>query len=333
MNTRRPFSLSISIPPRSSSLRGTHAWPVTPNLSNESWIEDESPTTPEFWTSPEIKRQSSIELFSPPASPGLHQHVSFTDFHPEVFPLFPDLELFGYPPTPSLTFTNSTLDVIEALEDSIAYFPVTKLMHDTPCIVHVRTLLGRSDGHLSKSPPQSLPLLNHNTPSFRPNTQHKRRVTFSTCTTDTSDSWSTYSQTPQTDNSRVIYQPYQNEPPNLAALQALRRIFPNSTRSTSALYAYILAYIFITDLQPFNDRSSIKAASILGISLGQLATHDRLGDGQVSASPLTRLEKGLILCIRGLVQTMRESPVGAECLDAFLRSLVEVVRACEISAQ
>lgn len=307
--------------------------PITPDPSNESWIEDESPTTPEFWTSPQAKRRSDIELFSPPASPGQHQRAPSNDFNHEVFPLFPDLEPFGHPTTPPLTFPNSTIDVIEALEDSITYFPATQLLHDSPCIVCVRTLLGRSDRHLSKSPfPESLPRLNHDMRSFRPSTQRKRRVTFSTCTSDTSDSWSAYSQTPQVEIPRATYQHCQNEPPNPAALQALRRIFPNSTHSASALYAHILAYIFIIDLQPYNDKSSIKAAGILGISLGDLATRNTFGVRQVSASPLTRLEKGLMLRIRGLVQTMRESPVGAECLDAFLRSLVEVVRACEISA-
>jgi hypothetical protein len=178
--------------------------------------------------------------------------------------------------------------------------------------------------------------------------QKRRRVTFS------SSIPARFISSPSSvPNSRIIHAPpnscsfSQVAPPHPPALQALRRVFPSASRSISTLYAYIIAYIFTCSLQPsleisafanLYDSSSLhkspsnvssKAANMLGISFAPPAPTSEettLFSGRVS-----RLAEQLKVCICRLVQVMRNAPDGADYLDAeFLRSLVEVVRGCEI---
>jgi hypothetical protein len=328
--------------------------PMTPDYSNRSWIQDGSPTTAELWETHHVpplpKRRLDMEMFSPPASPTQYHHrrSPSSDLSPGVFPFSPDLEEFEHQKTAPILLPDSTLDVFTTLEDSVSCFPDTTLMHDTPCVARVRALLDQSDSHLSqKPPPQLLPPFNPDAQHHRASAQHRRRVTFSVSTPRRHDLWSMYPANPRLEDPRESFRSPQAEPAQPAALQALRRIFPGCGRSASALYAYILAYIFVSDLQSHHDTEAFaelydyqrfssnvppKAAGVLGIYIAEPVTRNSFGD-VLDASRITRLEEGLEVCICRLVQVMRDAPDRADYLDAeFLRSLVEVVRACEMPA-
>jgi hypothetical protein len=371
---KRLSGLSITIPPRSSSLTGTHPVPMTPDYSNRSWMDlDESPTTPESWerhhfscelgTSPICgfrpappARRLEMENLSPPASPSRYQHrrLDSRDPSPRILPFSLESHRSESSKAASKLTPFSTTDTLTALEDSASDFPNNTLTHNTPCILGVRHFLQKSNPRHSKGHnPELLPPLDFDSDSqYSPqrNEQQWRRVTCGSSIPAKFGSWP--SALPSSRNAYAARDSCAFAPvatPHPTALQALRRVFPEASRSISTLYAYIIAYIFTCSLQPsvevsafanLYDNSSLrkspsivsfKAVNMLGISFtppAPIYEGTSLFSGRVS-----RLAEQLKVCICRLVQVMRNAPDGAEYLDAeFLRSLVEVVRGCEMQS-
>lgn len=279
--------------------------------------------------------------------------------------------------------TSSVMDVVDAIEGAVNGFPSTMLLLDAPCIGQIRTHLRQCPAisethspHLSPFPTPAerrfhrsplrgsrshrdlrQPSVDHLqarplTPvsrTFPPLGKLDTTVGGSPPTKRLSSplrSPTSLSLESRTSSADCAIKPC----PAPHNLQALRTIFPKTSDfMRSALYAHILAYIFLTSLSHpasaqhqsqsasfslFTTTTSIpsKAASTLGIPTG-------------TKMPLTKanvhingLEEQVVTCIRKLVGGMEgkvgwsmEGDARGRFLDrVFLRALVEVVKGCEI---
>lgn len=319
--------------------------PISPDYNNQSWIHDDSPTASELWETHHVPPlpTTRFDIESPPLSPSLYSdsRSSHNESSPGLFPFSPVPKDFDRVANVPIWKQNSSLNVATSLEDSIHYFldPANKkldtLMHNSPTISRIRAILSRSAGQLSAN--TSLPPFSPDPQSNCRGDKRRRRITFSS----TSSHGPNPTKPPLNDAQKL---PFPNEP---VALRALRRIFPRSKDTISALYAYIISYIYVSSLQPcpdtkaftelqnrsFPHRSSsisTKAANILGISGVEHMSCNTFGKVYDDETRVRRLLERLEICICRLVQVMRDAPDEAEYLDAeFLRSLVEVVRGCE----
>ena len=365
---RRLSGVSVKVPPRSSSLMGTHPVPINPDFSNRSWMNlDEAPNTPEFWEryhmAGELEisptdgfqpappaRRLEMEMLSPPTSPNQYQYhcPDSGEVSPGIFPFSPESHGSGGCQTASKLAPHSTADILAALEDSASDFPNTTLMHDTPCVLSLRDLLQKSTFSHSQTPTrQLLPPFDYDAQYFlQNNDQQKRRVTFSSSKPARFISSPPYLPKPRTTNAAPNPCPFTQQvvPPDPPAFQALRRIFPSASRSISTLYAYIIAYIFTCSLQPGVETSAFASlyensslhrppstASSKAANMLGISFAPTPEENNIFPYRALMLAEELKVCICRLVQVMRNAPDGTEYLDAeFLRSLVEVVRAYEI---
>ncbi|RDW61304.1 hypothetical protein BP5796_11196 [Coleophoma crateriformis] len=280
--------------------------------------------------------------------------------------------------------TSSVMNIVDAIEGAVNGFPSTMLLLDAPCLGQIRTHLRQCPAvsethspHLSPFPTPAerrfhrSPLRGSRShrklrqPSLdrlqtRPLTPVSRtfppldRIDTSVGGSPPIKRLSSPLRSPtflslesRTSSSETGTTKSSPAPHNL---QPLRTIFPKTSDfMRSALYAHILAYIFLTSLshpasaQQQSQNPSVpiytstisipsKAASTLGIPTG---TKLSLINTNIH---IQKLEEQVVTCIRKLVGGMEgkvgwsmEGDARGRFLDrVFLRALVEVVKGCEM---
>ncbi|QSZ32312.1 hypothetical protein DSL72_001886 [Monilinia vaccinii-corymbosi] len=183
-------------------------------------------------------------------------------------------------PIPTPASPDTILDIVADIEECTSNFPTKMLLADTPCISSIRSHLKATSTATStstsrtgafKSQQSSAPSSNKTLNSICPIGLNHRKRPQTICLSPTQESHSFTSQILTTPPSTPPYSPNQSisstlppKKPNgssilptfayqLAAanLQPLHTIFPiSSDFIRSALYAHILAYVFILDLPP-----------------------------------------------------------------------------------
>lgn len=277
-------ALSVKVPPRSSSL-DSQPWPFTAALPNirTTWTSfvDSPPNTPADGnnSAPSQKpsfsmkfqqmlprRRIDLAMSSPPESPEFATLET-----PEISPRSTQSHAlteevlqsrkFDTPAWPlrnESTLSDSTAEILTSLEGWTANFPSEMLLPESSCIAAIRSRLSntRSQTASYHRPSRPLlspsPILDFNAP---PHTRSLRRRK----TTDLSRHRRPIESAPPMPSIPIKVQT--NHAISSTDLQPLHNIFPNSSKAMRAsLYAYILAYIFVTSsltssLQPFSSVS------------------------------------------------------------------------------
>ncbi|KAL3419951.1 hypothetical protein PVAG01_08450 [Phlyctema vagabunda] len=353
-------------------------------LSDDDDLSPRYPSSERMGRSPAPRRQPDLAMASPPISPEFSPTsatTSSTTSRPEPLPELkrPISFLSHRVRSKSPQTASSTIfDVVEALNRSVSGFPSTMLLLDAPCIALIRKHIRQFPSDIDPASPLLSPFptpaerrynrspLRHNNRTrerkavlsyvpARPRSPSNHRLprldtnmnfistNFASPLPSPVDSSEYRPSTSSTLSSNATSKtPSHN-------LQPLRTIFPKTSDfMRSALYAYILAYIFINSLsQPTSPhhlqlssasiRSKVpsKAASTLGIPTGT-PLPNAAADG--FSTLVSKIEDGVSACIRKLVGGMEgrvgwsvEQGDGGRFLDrVFLRALVEVVKGCEL---
>ncbi|ESZ93199.1 hypothetical protein SBOR_6431 [Sclerotinia borealis F-4128] len=385
VNNKQSPRLSITIPGRSSSAtRSKHS-----DFSALRKLTSRSP----------IKTSliGDLAMSSPPASP--EEPAS------NKFPNNNQQKAAGSPvdPSPTPASPDTILDIVAAIDECTSNFPTKMLLADTPCISSIRSHLkatsttsaSKSSSHHLIPPPPPPPTTNFN--QTRPKGLNRRNRPQKICLSPTTKTRSLTSQIPTTPPSTPPFSPDfslssfpsstnppttfkpSNQPSILptfayqlaaANLQPLHTIFPiSSDFLRSALYAHILAYIFLQSLPSTHGNphaahlpshahinhhaashslrkqrsvpqsfSSYHSTSIVGIpakAASTLGLSSSTSTRRYPGAPTQnkRIELNLRSCIGKLLKGMEgrvDAQVGkAEVEGWVLRSLIEVVRGCE----
>ncbi|APA15941.1 hypothetical protein sscle_15g107110 [Sclerotinia sclerotiorum 1980 UF-70] len=261
VNHKQSPRLSITIPPRSTSIA--------------KFKQSDSSALRKLTSRSPIKTSlmDDLAMSSPPTSP----EPTYKKFpiNQEKFIHSPiNLSPTEFSPTPASPDT--ILDIVAAIEESTSNFPSKMLLVDTPYISSIRSHLkatsNTESSQKSTPPPPPPPTATFN--QIRPKGLNRRNRPQTICLSPTSKSKSSNSQIPTTPPSTPPFSPdfsHSSFPSKnksnttkstnksslptfsyqLAAanLQPLHAIFPiSSDFLRSALYAHILAYIFLQSL-------------------------------------------------------------------------------------
>ncbi|CAD6448898.1 f443e6e4-cae2-4cc2-88ff-16b21717a4b9 [Sclerotinia trifoliorum] len=268
VNHKQSPRLSITIPPRSTSIA--------------KFKQSDSSALRKLTSRSPIKTSlvDDLAMSSPPTSPEpTYQKVTMNQGNVLHSPI--DLSPTEFSPTPASPDT--ILDIVAAIEESTSNFPSKMLLVDTPCISSIRSHLKATSVTNVKSTPPPPPPSTTTFNQFRPKGLNRRNRPQTICLSPTSKSKSSNSQIPTTPPSTPPFSPdfsissfpsknksnatkSTNKSSTLptfsyqlaaANLQPLHAIFPiSSDFLRSALYAHILAYIFLQSLPSTDPTSS-----------------------------------------------------------------------------
>ncbi|KAJ8060761.1 hypothetical protein OCU04_011065 [Sclerotinia nivalis] len=300
VNHKQSPRLSITIPTRSTSIaKFKHS-----NSSALRKLTSRSPL--------KTSLTDDLAMSSPPTSPEEPAYKKFPINNQEKVIHSPiDLSPTEFSPTPASPDT--ILDIVAAIEESTSNFPSKMLLVDTPCISSIRSHLKATSATNIESSQKSPPPPPPSTTAFnqiRPKGLNRRNRPQTICLSPTSKSKSFNSQIPTTPPSTPPFSPdfslssfpsknksNTTKPTNkssilptfsyqLAAanLQPLHAIFPiSSDFLRSALYAHILAFIFLQSLPSSTDPSS--SSSQLHKTTSNSTTHPPCFKKQPSYNP------------------------------------------------
>ncbi|KAE8443689.1 hypothetical protein EG329_001461 [Mollisiaceae sp. DMI_Dod_QoI] len=391
VNLNHPSNLSLRIPKRSSSLMGTslpenNFWdtfgtpPITPA---GPWDGDLKmfPKTPSLDHNINLQLPNRLDptMPSPPLSPHgsptvLASAMTGSSTKADALHLYPLDYDEQWPLPPSNSSPPLLADIIGSLEALTIGFPSSILLPDSPCISVIRSqnmypcsppamdqcttssaTLKSPFGHEFPRPPSYQPAGDPKTTNFPP---HQKD--FSSSTTNSLLPPYHHVQTMQPSSLPISAAPTCLYLPDLSSLQ---RIFPQTSDfMRSALYAHIVAHIFVTSLSPpmkklqpsclsgrrrdtphwTSSPLSLKAASVLGIPHQDSDPTGDSAEKQLQFKVrIQALQQTLRKCIYYLISVM-DSTLGIEDtteLDdsgpgfsngkLFIRTLEEVVRNCE----
>ncbi|KUJ13657.1 uncharacterized protein LY89DRAFT_671955 [Mollisia scopiformis] len=387
VNPNHPSDLSLRIPTRSSSLMGTsmpenNFWatlgtpPITPS---GPWNHHAQMASDVHETNTNTlvlsKRRLDLSLPSPPQSPHRSPAMRSADTTEPAKMRenthFSTHNLGDQWPLSDPNMSQPLLtDIIGSLEALTSSFPSAIILPDSPCITAIRTRNIQSTSppmitvrtSLLKSPfGQDFP----RPPSYQPTGQPRSQNTSShrrDFSSSTAGSLPPYRSSPSKRSSSlpISTSPSCLYPPDLSPLH---RIFPTTSDfMCSALYAHIIAHIFITSLSPptqkartnrFSGRRrdtphwtssplSAKAANVLGI---EFQDSDPTGDSaerqlqfKIRIQALQQILRKCIYCLTGVMDSnlgivditeLDDSGPGFSNGKLFIRALEEVVKSCE----